>query len=526
MKIRLKYLILCVILLSVGLALFTGITAGYRVNQKSLIDNTLETNRVYAQKLASVTDNYIKSTQQLLAYSAKDIPSYLGQEDAKMLLANEAKRLLEQDNTFNSAIITSASGEIIAASPQTLDIVGKQVASEGGRQALAEKKALISKPYMSITGRLIIFISQPIFDGKGDYLGYVGGSIYLLEESILNELLGEHFYEDGSYVYVVDEDERILYHPNQKLVGEIIADKPEMNEIMSGSSGTSRLDNFNDVDMLAGYAVMPGTKWRAVAQRPTEAALLPSKDLRNQMILKTLPFLLLLFVLIIYISNRIARPLQHLAHYARLSTTNEPHADMKNINAWYYEAIQLENALVKSIAYLQDRVTYFNHQSSTDPLTGLVNRRSMDEYTKQWIEEETPFSIILFDIDRFKRINDTYGHNVGDLVLKYLADEMRAVARNQDVCCRYGGEEFILLLPETTMLDAFNVAEQLRKRLETTVSPSGEIVTISSGISSYPECAHDTMKLIEIADTCLYEAKSKGRNRSILAEFADGSLVH
>ena len=159
MKIRLKYLILCVILLSVGLALFTGITAGYRVNQKSLIDNTLETNRVYAQKLTSVTENYIKSTQQLLACSAKDIPSYFGQEDAKTLLANEAKRSFEQDNTFNSAIITSASGEIIAAFPQTLDIVGKQVASEGGRQALAEKKALISKPYMSITGRLIIFIS-------------------------------------------------------------------------------------------------------------------------------------------------------------------------------------------------------------------------------------------------------------------------------------------------------------------------------------------------------------------------------
>ena len=83
----------------------------------------------------------------------------------------------------------------------------------------------------------------------------------MLEKSILNELLGEHFYEDGSYVYVVDEDERILYHPNQKLVGDIIADKPEM----SGSSGASRLENFNNVDMLAGYAVMPGTKWRAVA---------------------------------------------------------------------------------------------------------------------------------------------------------------------------------------------------------------------------------------------------------------------
>ena len=177
---------------------------------------------------------------------------------------------------------------------------------------------------------------------------------------------------------------------------------------------------------------------------------------------------------------------------------------MKNINAWYYEAIHLENALVKSIAYLQDRVNYFNHQSLTDPLTGLVNRRSMDEYTKKWIEGETSFLIILFDIDWFKLINDTYGHNVGDLVLKYLANEMRVVARKQDVCCRYGGEEFILLLPETTMLEAFNVAEQLRKKLETTVSPSGEIVTISSGISRYPERAHDTVKLIEIADTCLY----------------------
>lgn len=514
MKITLRHLILFVAFLSVGLALFSSITAGYLVNQKVLIDNTLETNRVYAQKLASVTDNYMKSTLHLLEYSAKDIPYYMEQEDSETLLANEVERLFEQNNTFNSAVITSASGQIIAASPNTLGILGEQVESPGGLRALSEKKALISKPYMSITGRLIIFISQPIFDDKGNYLGYVGGSIYLLEKSILNDLLGEHFYEDGSYVYVVDEDERILYHPDQTLVGDIISDKPVMN----GSNGATRLVNSGDVDMLAGYAFMPTTKWRAVAQRPAEAALSPATDLRNQMFLKTLPFLFFSLVLIIYISNRIARPLQHLAHYARSSTENESHTQIKKIDAWYYEAIQLEKALVKSFSFFQDKVNYFIHESTTDPLTGLVNRRGMDEYTKKWTKKGTPYSIILFDIDRFKRINDTYGHTVGDLVLKYLAKEMRAVARNQDICCRYGGEEFILLLPETTMLEAFKIAEKLRNKLEMTVSPSGDVITISSGIASFPEYGLHAMKVIEVADKCLYEAKNSGRNKSILAE--------
>ncbi|MBO0587978.1 sensor domain-containing diguanylate cyclase [Sporosarcina sp. E16_8] len=524
MKISLKHLILFVALLSVGLTLISGITAGYRVNQQTLIENTLETNRVYVQKIASTTDNFMKSTLQRLEYSAKDIPRYLEQGDSKALIANEVNRLFEQDNTFNSVIITSASGEIIAASPQSLQILGKQVASVGGRQALAERKPLITKPYMSITGRLIIFISQPIFDGDGNYLGFVGGSIYLMEKSILNDLLGEHFYKDGSYVYVVDEDGRILYHPNKERIGTIIHGNPVINDIMNGGSGAKRLVNSYEIDMLAGYAFMPTTKWGAVSQRPTEATLLPSKDLRNQMVLKTLPFLLLSYIIIFYISNRIARPLQQLAHYARSSAENETNTEIENVHAWYYEAIQLKNALFKSFSFFQDKVNFLIHESTTDPLTGLVNRRTMDEHTKKWTEDQTPYSIVLFDIDRFKRVNDTYGHASGDAVLKFVAEEMRRVSRNNDICCRYGGEEFILLLPETTKLEAFDVAERLRKKLETTASPCGEVVTISAGIASFPESGHYAMELIEIADKCLYEAKSTGRNKSIMAEVSGANV--
>lgn len=333
----------------------------------------------------------------------------------------------------------------------------------------------------------------------------------------MNELLGDHFYRDGSYVYVVDEEGRLLYHPSSARIGGKMIVNAAIEDVKKGRSGVQRITNEHDYDMLAGYAYMPTLKWGAISQRSTEAALKSSNEMRNQMILRTLPFLLISFLLIIYISGRIAHPLQRLAYYAESSMSKNEREEISDVRAFYYEAIQLENALVKSFDYLEDKVNHFIHQSTTDPLTGLVNRRTMDEQTAIWIVEGTPFSIILFDIDRFKRVNDTYGHGVGDEVLKFLAEEMRAVARKNDVYCRYGGEEFMLLLPETTIEEAFNIAENLRNKLASTISPSGEVVTISSGIASFPKCASHITTLIEMADRSLYEAKNQGRNKTMMA---------
>lgn len=148
----------------------------------------------------------------------------------------------------------------MAASPETLDLVGKQIETEGAKQALAEKKPLISKPFTSITKRLVIFISQPIFDSEGNYLGYVGGAIYLLEDNVLNELLGEHFYRDGSYVYVVDNEGRLLFHPSSARAGGKMIENAAIEAIMNGGSGVHRITNDHGYDMLAGYAYMPTLK--------------------------------------------------------------------------------------------------------------------------------------------------------------------------------------------------------------------------------------------------------------------------
>lgn len=204
MKLSLKHLILAVAMLAVALTLFGSIYSGYRTNEQNLIENGLETNRVYAQKLASTTDLFFRTALQTLEQRAKALTPWMEAGASEQQLLAEAERLRLQTNTLNSVVIVSADGTIVQNSPQNLELIGKKLDSQGGKQALLERKPLISEPYMAITGRLIIFISYPIFDEQGQYLGLVGGSLYLREDNFLNELLGEHFYHDGSYVYVVD----------------------------------------------------------------------------------------------------------------------------------------------------------------------------------------------------------------------------------------------------------------------------------------------------------------------------------
>jgi len=507
---------MAVALLSVILTLFSSTSSGYKMSRNTLIDNTLETNRVYAQKLANTTDVFFQMTFQTLELSARDIAPYMISKDDKGKLLGETERLKHQTDFFNSVIIADANGEVLATSPQTLDLVGKIIDSEGGKEALSEKKAIVSKPYLSVTGRLIVFISHPIFDEDQNYLGLVGGSLYLKEENILNQLLGQHYYQDGSYVYVVDKDGHVIYHQDQNRINDVVSDNPVVQQLMKKQSGSSRVVNSQHVDMLAGYSYIPTVGWGVVSQRPTEVALVPTTDMMKEMILRSLPYLLLSLIIIALISQLIAQPLQKLAEFIESSTEKNESESLNKVRAWYYEAIQLKKALTYSLGFLHEKVDFITHQSKTDPLTKLTNRRSLDEQTQKWTNNGTAFSIVILDIDHFKRVNDTYGHSVGDEVLKFIAEKIKEVARKEDICCRYGGEEFVLLLHHMNEDEAYQVAEKLRRKIESTLSPCGDYITISAGISSYPTTTTNLSDLFDAADQCLYEAKNSGRNQCIV----------
>jgi diguanylate cyclase (GGDEF)-like protein len=171
-------------------------------------------------------------------------------------------------------------------------------------------------------------------------------------------------------------------------------------------------------------------------------------------------------------------------------------------------------------------------QSIRDPLTGLYNRRHMEESLHREIDRARrrglPVGIIMTDVDHFKRFNDSFGHQAGDALLRALGRFLGVHVRSEDIACRYGGEEFILILPGASMAIAEQRAERLRHDVEHELRVQyhgAELppVTISLGVAVYPGCAGSADLVVKAADAALYAAKAAGRNRVMVAptEVAD-----
>ena len=152
----------------------------------------------------------------------------------------------------------------------------------------------------------------------------------------------------------------------------------------------------------------------------------------------------------------------------------------------------------------------------SDALTGLFNRRYMDAQLKMALSyarrQQIPLGVVLADVDLFKSINDDHGHQRGDLVLKGVATAIQSVLRDEDIACRYGGEEFMLILPSTDLTGAIKCAERLRAQVQSKAL-SGIKVTVSVGVASTESHADLSVEdLIERAERALYAAKLRGRN--------------
>ena len=160
----------------------------------------------------------------------------------------------------------------------------------------------------------------------------------------------------------------------------------------------------------------------------------------------------------------------------------------------------------------------------TDQLTGLHNRRYMSRHLDTLLgnakRNERPLAFVIMDIDHFKHVNDTYGHDIGDEVLKEFAGRIAANTRGIDLACRYGGEEFVVAMPDTDIAFATNIAERLRQSIETTPvkisrGPGQLNITVSIGIAKYEGNDDSAEKLLHRADQALYRAKRSGRNRVV-----------
>lgn len=493
------------------MTLLNGFHATYQVQKEHLIKQTLNTNHAYALKLASATDNFLKAAHQQLAFSATLIEKNF---DDRLLMTNEANRLLAQTDSFSSIGIVDKDGVVLATSSGISHIVGNKLQSLAALEALAAQAPAVTTPYMSIIGNLITLITYPLFDVSGNYLGYVGGSIYLKERSILNALLGEHFHQDGSYVYVVDKNKQLIYHPDPRRIGTYPDGHIAVNVVLNTPSGSIHASNSLGVDMLAGYATIETAQWGVVAQRPVVATLEPLDNLMKQVIYHMLPLILLTFVVIWLVANLISQPLRRLADAAQRMDSPTAHSDLSNISSWYFESSKLKHAMLSGLGLLSNQIDQLQHDADTDPLTGALNRRGLQLLLKQLVQKKIPYSVLVIDIDYFKKINDTFGHAAGDQALIALTQTMHEISREQDIVARTGGEEFLLVLPKAPSAVALKIAERLRTSVaELEIEPIGSM-TVSIGVAT---CSHNLKSIdavIHQADQALYQAKRLGRNRT------------
>jgi diguanylate cyclase (GGDEF)-like protein/PAS domain S-box-containing protein len=181
-------------------------------------------------------------------------------------------------------------------------------------------------------------------------------------------------------------------------------------------------------------------------------------------------------------------------------------------------AVEVGETIKMSLSNLKLREK-LRREAIHDPLTGLFNRRYLDESLSRELHRarrgNSPLCVVMLDLDNFKPFNDTFGHDAGDALLRELAQVMRDRLRKSDISCRYGGDEFVLVLPDSSMADTRQRVEQICVVMkETQVRP--DTITVSAGIAAASEKGSTAAELLHAADTAMYAAKQAGRNRVVV----------
>ena len=506
---KLRTLIILIVALTAFLTTFANWFSAISTLKYTLKENYLENNYQYANKIALSTNDLFISMQQNIASLAEA----LGRKELAQVDLDDWRRA--NQFYFYSIFTTDHEGVILMQSPEKIPgsniKKGVKITTDLMKKALSEQKPFISDPYKAQSGNLVLLVSSPVFDQEGNYKGVVDGTIYLESNCALRTTVNKHMFLDETTVFVVDHSGRIIYHPEPERIGELIDDHPLIKNVIEGNSGSSQIINSRGVEYFSGYAPVQNTGWGIVVQTPVSVINEPLKSLTKDMIIEATPFLILTVLIAAILTNILARPLNILAKYSeeaiRFNQTPDRMIRLPD-NSHIYEVTQLYKQLKRHFQLLSDQI-------QKDGLTGLANRRTFDEDIKRHVLMKNPFSLIMIDIDNFKKVNDTYGHLVGDDVLRFLSRLIQNTIRENDRCYRYGGEEFAIIC-EVSDEEAFKIAERLRETIASTPSPTGKPITVSLGVATLSDGDVNVEQIIDRADFALYQSKRKGKNRTTI----------
>lgn len=387
--------------------------------------------------------------------------------------------------------------------------------------------------------RLIDF-AAPVIDKNNNLVGVVAThSNWEWVNGVIESALARNDLQTGIDVQILSQDDVILYPKEAAQVRAPTALLPQENDskLIVWPDGQEYLTSV----ITLKPTLMKQLGWRIVVRIPKEIALKEVTALQQQLLWVAIISVLLCLWFVYRMSVAISLPIERLiAVTKKIQLGHEnvqfPHANGLREIAYLIAAIKkMTNSLLYQEKALQEMNQTLEHKvnlrteelasanqelerlTRRDPLTDLHNRRSASEFLDNEFvrlkRSGVPYSVLMIDIDYFKKINDTYGHETGDVVLVEVAKLLQLSARKTDLAARYGGEEFLLVLNGTERKNALIIAEKIRAKIDSTEFTSVNSISVSIGVSSAELSDTNMQDALRRADAALYAAKAAGRNQ-------------
>jgi diguanylate cyclase (GGDEF) domain len=430
-------------------------------------------------------------------------------------LADYLISVRERFQDYEELLVLDPQGQVVASSSKSQRTI---YLAAGWQDDIENDRPVVGVPHWDDSlNKPVMVVAVPIRPTDGKLLGALSARLSLERA---DNILRRFAPGDSGQVYLIGANANVITstHASSGAVMAQSLTKEAMDRLTEKEGAAVEYQNYDGNEVVGTLNSIAGLGWAVVAEIPSTEAFRQVNRLRNLTILMVLALVLGIGLIAWLLGLLIVRPLTRLAQGAAEVATGSLAVDLPEVGGG--EVGDLTKVFNNMVDRLRESREELERLSTLDGLTGLANRRHL--LSRLALESSRAkrghhiFAVLMVDVDHFKDYNDSYGHLAGDEVLVRIAEILRESCREVDCAARYGGEEFLVLLTETGMEGAVEVAERVRARLASETFAGGTI-TLSVGVASYPDFGETPEAVIMSADVALYQAKHMGRDRVVMA---------
>lgn len=510
----------------------TGITAwvSYSQNRKALEEKI-------SQELLSASSQSAREMDVWLKERLYDLRVFASSYEVTENLVRGSERspkhgrlndylnsVRERLTDYEELVVVNTQGRVVGTSASQVRPI--QLPADWARE-LTTNDALVGKTYWDRSlGKGILVVAVPVQRADGRVMGALAARLNL--RGVENGLRAFAPSTSGQ-MYLMDLDGSLIASSNTSSaqVMRTKLNQKVLDRLKAREGAIVEYESFVETDVVGSLRRVSRVRWAILAEIPADTAYWQALRFRNMTLLVVGGLLLVVSAVAYRLGVLIVRPLERLTKGAAEVANGDLAVDLPAAKGEVGDLTLVFNHMVERLRHGRQELDAVNERlrrqneelerlSTVDALTGLHNRRFLtqrlsDELLRSY-REKCAFTVLMADVDEFKKYNDAFGHPAGDEVLRKVASILLSATRAVDCTARYGGEEFAVLLTDTVGEGALQVAERIRARVAAEEFP-GRTITISIGMAEFPVHGHSAEAVISRADEALYAAKRAGRNR-------------